>query len=416
MKTLTPFVKAFVLFLICLLPNVVFANTDFGQELTPVIKSQLSKITFKKKNLTVGKLTLTNKTNKKTGKTVYGGLTLIVTKISSTKVTLSNLSGYTEEGQPYLLIPNTSPLLPKKNLKNIALQFNNPGGKSFKVSYKIYGSLTASQLASTTIPIPSTSQTIAKSGTEITLTGENFTRASSVQIAGQTIEPKFISNQQLSITVPFTVNTQNQLIPLAVGEYPIQVDGSAALNLTVESLPDNPNPPGQLINNVITPTFDAISQVAAQLQADLPNLLEATNDQPNTQKFIQGLADIVNELNAQGEANLSQLVGKMDAQSLDTLERGLLDKQGDTTNNIIQPTAQSVTLKSSAALLTQKTVGIDGDAWLSKRKSISQITNTLNTTASISGYCASTLSFVVGAVPVAAAPAAVCVSASRRKK
>lgn len=248
MKTLTPFVKAFVLFLICLLPNVVFANTDFGQELTPVIKSQLSKITFKKKNLTVGKLTLTNKTNKKTGKTVYGGLTLIVTKISSAKVTLSNLSGYTEEGQPYLLIPNTSPLLPKKNLKNIALQFNNPGGKSFKVSYKIYGSLTTSQIDSTPIQITSSSLTSAASGTEITLTGENFTRASLVQMAGQVIEPKFISKQQLSFSVPFAANTQNQLIPLAPGEYPIQVDGSVSLNFVVDNLPDNPNPPGQLIN------------------------------------------------------------------------------------------------------------------------------------------------------------------------
>ena len=368
-----------------LFTNQVLANTDFGQDLSPILQKKLSATTYKKENLTIAKIALTNKSTKKSGKLVHGGLTLIVTSINNSKISLKNLSGYTEDRLPYLFIPNPNPLLPKKTLKNIALQFNNPGGKKFKFTYKIYGSITAPK-------INSISQSNAASGSKMTIIGQNFTRASQIQMAGQSIQPTYLSHQQLEITVPFSINTQLQITPLAAGTYPVSVDGSSPYNFTVTNLPDNPNPPGQVFSEQISTIFQQLAQIQPEFQSVLPELLAQTANEPNTQKFIQGLADVANYLNNQGQTDVLELMKQIDPTSLDTFEKLLLVNESALAN--IQK--QTKLAKTKAVFGIQANITpqqLSGDQWLENRQAfVNEVTfgspiQFINQVNSISGYC-----------------------------
>lgn len=347
-----------------LISNQVFANSDFGQDLKPVVQTKLTLSTYKKKNLTVGKVTLTNRTSKKTSKTVYGGLALIITSINNKKISIKNLSGYTEDRLPYLLIPNTTALLPKKAIKNVSIEFNNPGGKVFKFTYKIYGLTTPGQIS---IINPTT----AASGTEITISGQNFTRATVVQMAGQTLKPSYLSHQQLKVTIPFAENNQQQILPLVTGNYPISIDNSAPYNFMVVSLPENPNAPGQVLNDKLNTSFQQFTKAVPEFQSMLPELLAQTANEPNTQKFIQGLADVANYLNNEGQVDALELMKQIDPASLDTLERLLL--ANEPTSTIVQQPAKlgknsSAIGYSALSLNTTTQQQLSGDQWLENRQ------------------------------------------------
>jgi hypothetical protein len=367
-NTMAQSVKSFFLVTILLLSNQAIANSDFGQDLKPVVQTKITLSTYKKKNITVGKVTITNKTSKKTSKTVYGGLALIITSINNKKISIKNLSGYTEDRLPYLLIPNTTALLPKKAIKNVAIEFNNPGGKAFKFTYKVYGLTTPRQISSI-------NPTIAVSGTEITITGQNFTRASVVQMAGQTLQPRYLSHQQLKITVPFAVGSQQQITPLGAGSYPISIDNSAAYNFPVADLPQNQNPPGQVLTEKVNTTFEQLTKAVPEFQSMLPELLAQTANEPNTQKFIQGLADVAKYLNNEGQADVLELMKQIDPASLDTLERLLL--ANEPTSTIAQQPAKLAknSLASGYSALSLNTTTqqqLSGDQWLENRQVLAQ--------------------------------------------
>ncbi len=387
------FIKAAFITAILLFPHLAIADPDFGEDLAPILKTKLSFTNNKKQNLTVGKITLTNKRNKKTGQTIYSGLTLVVTNISDNQVSLSNPSGFTKDGFPFLLIPNTTPLAPQKTLKNIQLQFNNPSGKKFKFNYSIYGSLKAGK-------INAISDVNVASGTLITLSGENFTRASTIKIAGQVLKPDFISDQQLQFAVPFTINTKKQLISLKAGKYSIKVDNSSVKPFTVTDLPQNLNPPGQLLKEQINSTFQELTQIVPELQSNLPQLLAATSKEPNTQEFIQDLAELISYFNGDVETKINQLVGKVDARSLDTLERALLVNKSTTAIGY-QPAKLSNNgqlIKSNSPVQNAKTSALfgakdcldepDGDKWLECRQSDAYYSRLTNKFGSWLGYCA----------------------------
>lgn len=381
-NTLVQFVFVIFITVLLLLSNPATADTGFGDDLTAILKTKLTFTNNKKQKLTVGKITLMNKSNKKTGQTIYSGLTLVVTNVSDIHVSLINPSGFTKDGFPFLLIPNTTPLKPQKALKSIQLQFNNPEAKKFKFSFSIYGSMTA-------VKINNTSPAVATSGAEITLTGQHFTRASLVELAGQKFEPRFISDQQLQVVVPFKSNTKHQLVPLKAGNYQIKVDSSSAYKFTVIDLPKNTNPPGQLLNDHINSTFEELNKIVPVFQAILPQLMMETAKEPNTQSYIQGLADLADYLNTQVQPSILQQAAKIKPTTLDTLERVLKANQtiseNSTTSNT--PIANSYPKTSSSNLL-------EGDQWLKDRVAYATGIQKLKLLSDMGEWCGYVLSTV----------------------
>ena len=118
-----------------------YCGTTPGVSVANLIKISASPLsTNKKTGTSIINVTLTHRLRPK--QPVYAPLTLIITSMSLPNVTLANASGFTPDNQPFLTVQ-----LPKgqlnagKAIKKIALKFNNPTRKKFKVNYAIYGLL-----------------------------------------------------------------------------------------------------------------------------------------------------------------------------------------------------------------------------------------------------------------------------------
>ena len=217
------------------------------------------------------------------------------------------------------------------------------------------GSITTTINLSTTPTINQLYPTLASSATKVVVNGSGFTSLSKISLGTQTITPQFVSVTQLSFVVPFGLNQNGALIPFQAGEYPVKVDGSNPVNFTVIDLPDNPNPPGQLLASQVDSALQQLAVAVPEFQAKLPQLLSDQQHNPSAQKFIQNLADLTNYINSPSvQAALKTLSNQIDEKSLDTLERSLLPIQN--TSNIAASTNSTIKEDVKATINTQQSL------------------------------------------------------------
>ncbi len=240
------------------------------------------------------------------------------------------------------------------------------------------------------IPLPGITPTInqlyptqASSATKVVVKGSGFTSLSKISLGDQTITPEFISDTQLSFVVPFGLNQNGALIPFQAGEYPVKVDDSDPVNFTVIDLPDNPNPPGQLLAEQTSSLFENIAVVASQFQSQLPQFLSEQHDNPSAQIFINDLANLINYINSPAvRTALTSLTNQIDQQSLDTLERFLLANQNANTALASPAIAQAspaiakyqpkmaVSTKAQSLTTSSCQTLTNGDDWLACRSNL----------------------------------------------
>ena len=234
------------------------------------------------------------------------------------------------------------------------------------------------------IPLPGITPTInqlyptqASSATKVVVNGSGFTSLSKITLGTQAITPEFVSDTQLSFVVPFGLNQNGALIPFQAGEYPVKVDDSDPVNFTVIDLPDNPNPPGQLLASQVNFVFQQLAVVVPEFQAKLPQLLSEQQGNPGAQKFIQDLVDLANYINSPSvQAELTSLTNQIDLQSLDTLERSLSVNLSVKSNTALANAAiNSNTSKRTATIQHQQAATsnscytlTNGDDWLECRR------------------------------------------------
>jgi hypothetical protein len=302
---------------------------------------------------------------------LYNALTISVAGLPN-GVSLYNAWGKDSSGNPTIQVafPQGALAIGEK-ISNVLLQFNNPGKIKFTFSTRFFGKIT--QEAPT---IKQLYPTQASSATKVVVNGSGFTSLSKITLGTQTITPEFISVTQLSFVVPFGLNQNGALIPFQVGEYPVIVDGSNPVNFTVIDLPDNPNPPGQLLASQVDSAFQLLAVAVPKFQANLPKLLSEQQGNPSAQKFIQDLADLANYINSPSvQAELTTLSNQIDQQSLDTLERSLLPIQNASntatlTNSTIKKNVYATINSQQSSTNTSCYTLTNGDDWLACRNNI----------------------------------------------
>lgn len=246
-----------------------------------------------------------------------------------------------------------------------------------------------------TLKTPTIQQTLPSSGSTgsiISLLGSGFNTCSRVFLGAKEISNiEVISDRKLHITVPFDIDSQSQLIPLAAGNYPIKVDTSSVYSFSVTDLPENPYPPGQVLGDRISSIFQRLTILLPQFQRNLPQLMEETKSEPNSQPFIQKLAGLANSIGSHGESTATQLMHQIDPISLNTLERAILLGQAVPTSD--QPS--TVAAKSTASLAnstslqnTTSSPQAAGDQWLRDRQAFAKDAQLLSTVTGVSGKCA----------------------------
>ncbi len=331
-------------------------------------------------------LTLTNTSQVK----IYGPVQLSAVISNPNNVSLANSTGISAAGHPTIVItPYGGVLNPGEFITNLVLKFNDPSQVKFTYEAKFDGVVEVSR-------IDQLSPSQASSAAKITLVGAGFTPASRVILGTQSVTPQYVSNTQLTFVVPFSLDQNSALVPLQAGQYTIQVDGSNTVNLNVVDLPVNPNPPGQLLTDQITSTFQSLSVNIPAFQANLPQLLSDQQNNPSAQKFIQDLANLANLVNTTSvQTELTKLTNQIDLQTMDTLERSLLVNKNSSSNaiSVNSLTATSPYVLSSNAIIKAQTSSffsdcnseIDGNLWLECRKNDSynaSLSSSLNNMAS----------------------------------
>ena len=280
------------------------------------------------------------------------------------------------------------------------------------LTWQVNGEQTQDACKSTpsiTTPTPTIHQTLpasAPTGSTILINGTGFTTCSHVFLGGKEIFlPKVISDRQLQIFVPFDVNSQNQLIPLATDSYPIKVDGSSPYDFTVTDLPENPNPPGQLLAELIDATFQSLSESLPEFQAILPQLLDENTDHPATQKLLQNLNASVSEINAKGSSDIATQLSALDSQSLDTLERAIFNNTPPDSGTSSAPAmSKAITTTNSIVTTNSYTCSrTSGDEWLRCREAFAYTSQFLSNTTKVLGYCAKLTALTGGATALACA-------------
>jgi hypothetical protein len=99
-------------------------------------------------------VTLKNRTRGKTKQNFYGPFTLVVTPVNRSDVAITNSSGQTTAGQPYLIVPVPSDVLtPGQKIKKIPLYFSAAIKKRFKAKYQLYGFTAPQPTQTNTAPV-----------------------------------------------------------------------------------------------------------------------------------------------------------------------------------------------------------------------------------------------------------------------
>lgn len=332
-------------------------------------------------------VTLKNKTRGKNKQDVYGPFTLVLSVVKRSDVVMTNSSGQTESGQPYLAlsIPSDT-LVSGQKIKKIPLHFFTPTKKKFKVKYQLYGYLTPQ----TAPQITSISPAQSASGSMLTIKGSGFTPSSHVFFNNTAlVNPEIISSEEIHVSVPFDANEQGQLIPLAAGTYPLKVDGSADHNVTVTDLPQNPNPAGTVINELVITLAQSLTQLRPDVEEAITELRSLNAANPDALAVLDQLYSLLDLTNTALQQELPNLIGTLDSTSLDTLERVLLNNGLDTVTAQLAANSSAMgniprNIQERASMVAWRTLNIlstgllgknayarvtDGNQWLIDRKS-----------------------------------------------
>ncbi len=239
--------------------------------------------------------------------------------------------------------------------------------------------------------------TQASSGTEVTISGENFNQSSKVLFGGQSITPEFVSENQLHFIVPFGLNSANQLVPFTPGQTTVKVDNSNPVNLLIVDLPTNPNASGVVLTNSINSAFQQLSSSLADFQSASQQIVNENSDSPSALRLLNNLASLASGINTNGASALISKINTFDPTTLSTLERALLNA------NSTANTAASTKMNSMAASTDPSSPSF-GDSWLASRQNYVAVSRALSLHTQLAKICVSGLA-VLGEIA-----AAVCAS------
>ncbi len=205
----------------------------------------------------------------------------------------------------------------------------------------------------------------ASTGMEVIIAGEGFSKDLQILFGDQNIEPNSISEKEIRFTVPFGLNAEQELIPLQTGSKIIQAGGSNQVVLQIVDLPNNPNPPGEVINDQINATYEAIAQITPYFESTLPELLESYKNNPVITELLNILNKESNEI-VKGSTELITQFNALNPTTLDTLERAILAHNSESFSFLDNA------VKKERAPLYKTSLGLDcrdmeGDAWFECR-------------------------------------------------
>ena len=265
-------------------------------------------------------VTLTNTSNV----VVTGPLSVSVNSLSPNTVTLANATGASSTGVTVNVLTAQQSMKPGDSIKGIVLAFNNPGNVKFNFTTSVLGNINPQ---ATALNVNAMQPTSGYSSTLVTLTGNNFTQNSVIKFGNTTIQDvDYISSQQLQFVVPLDANQNGHLVPLASGLYPVSVDGGISNNFTVTALPANPNPAGQVINDVINNLSTFVAQNQTTYQTAIADLISQTSD-ANLLAALNNLSGLNVTFMQLLTTDLPNAIAALDSESLDTLERLLVLNQ-----------------------------------------------------------------------------------------
>ena len=230
---------------------------------------------------------------------------------------------------------------------------------------------------------------VVTSGEVIIINGAGFASSSQITLAGEPISTKYISDNEIHGTIPFSKNEVNQLISYPAGIYEVKVDAGSAVNLTITELPENTQSNGIIWNEKIFLLKESLAKDAPAFLNNLQTQLDFYQENPETKQFIQGLADLISMFQSSDIQNeLDKLQNQLDPVTLSTLERAVLSFQNNKVqakiNNNIDITDRELSSTSSVSSCENFTNGND---WLSCRTEAIPLANTLSRLTTVSTVC-----------------------------
>ncbi|MES0336423.1 MAG: FG-GAP-like repeat-containing protein [Candidatus Magnetobacterium sp. LHC-1] len=206
------------------------------------------------------------------------------------------------------------------------------------------------------------------SSTRVTITGSGFTASSQVTFGSYASnDVMFISENRLVVHVPFAV-TDDKVSGLPQGVYPVSVDGKAVGNFSVLALPNNPNPPGVVLNNTLGAVTDAFVSDKEAIQSAIASMKSSTTD-ADVIGFLDEMNSALPDLESFLRNEASSYVGQIDPTTLATIEQTLLANSRLVDFKEASPGAPqgSLLTKSTVSNRGQSCDVIGGDAWLEGR-------------------------------------------------
>ncbi|KJU83144.1 FG-GAP repeat-containing protein [Candidatus Magnetobacterium bavaricum] len=211
------------------------------------------------------------------------------------------------------------------------------------------------------------------SSTRVTISGSGFTASSQVTFGSYAPnDVMFISENQLVVHVPFAV-TDDKVSGLPQGVYPVSVDGKAVGNFTALALPNNPNPPGVVLNNTLGAVTDAFVSDKEAIQSAIASMKSSTTD-ADVIGFLDEMNSALPDLESFFRNEVSSYVGQIDSTTLATIEQTMIAKNRSLDFAKDSPgKSQGSLLKKSTVISTRKGCDSeDGDSWLAVRSELVQ--------------------------------------------
>ncbi len=234
------------------------------------------------------------------------------------------------------------------------------------------------------------------SGSEIIITGTDFTPTSKVLVDGQSAFTQYVSETELHFIVPF-IPSGNSIAALKAGTYSVEVDGGNSLDLNVVDLPVNPNPAGTVLTNELKTITQGLTDSSKAYKKVLPTMLKQSGTDTDNKNMLNALSKLATQANSQ---KFDQDLAKLDPKVLEMIERVLLNNQTVVSNNTVQG---SVISNRKVQRSTAGTAVYDGDAWLEKRKKWVEQSNAISDTGKYFGLTCKATSFAIGIVQPEAA-------------
>jgi hypothetical protein len=145
-----------------------------------------------------------------------------------------------------------------------------------------------SALASASYEIKGTNPTSGYPGTQVVIRGNGFTPGSVITIGGQLpAASTYISAHEIEVAVPLFAE-QGTVEPFPAGVSSIIVNGVAVGDFTVQALPNNPNPSGQVFDQALAIFQGQLDEVATSGQ----ELVTRLKDQGAPQELLNFLSNL----------------------------------------------------------------------------------------------------------------------------